>query len=201
MKTGDITQWFADNGDLTLRLDYNLNENSVVFDLGGYHGEWSNKIFDKYKCNIYIFEPIEDFYNLIYNKFKDNNKIKVFNFGISDVNEKMFISLQNDGSSFNFKNENQLECEVKSIIDVLTENNIKKIDLIKINVEGDEYKILNKIITENLINVFDNIQVQFHGFSPNSIVLREQIQNELLKTHSLTYNYEFVWENWEKNSY
>ena len=34
----DVDRWFADRGDQTLRLDYDLNENSVVLDLGGYHG-------------------------------------------------------------------------------------------------------------------------------------------------------------------
>ena len=199
MKTGDITKWFGDSGDHTLRIDYNLNEESIVFDLGGYHGEWSNIIFDKYKCNIYIFEPIKNLYENICQKFDNNNKIKVFNFGISDVNKKMFISLQNDGSSFYIKNENQLECEVKSITDFLNENNINKIDLIKINVEGDEFKILPKILKDNIIHMFDNIQVQFHEFYPNSKTIRNEIQNELLNTHHLTYNYDFVWENWEKN--
>ena len=198
MKTGDITKWFGDSGDHTLRIDYNLNEESIVFDLGGYHGEWSNIIFDKYKCNIYIFEPIKNLYENICQKFDNNNKIKVFNFGISDVNKKMFISLQNDGSSFYIKNENQLECEVKSITDFLNENNINKIDLIKINVEGDEFKILPKILKDNIIHMFDNIQVQFHEFYPNSKTIRNEIQNELLNTHHLTYNYDFVWENWER---
>ena len=33
----DVDRWFGDNGDHTLRLDYPLNEDSVVLDLGGYH--------------------------------------------------------------------------------------------------------------------------------------------------------------------
>ena len=40
-----VAPWLADNGDKTYRLDYNLNENSVVFDLGGYEGQWASDIF------------------------------------------------------------------------------------------------------------------------------------------------------------
>jgi FkbM family methyltransferase len=199
MKTGDITQWFADSGDHTLRVNYNLDENSIVFDLGGYHGEWADKIFTKYGCTVYIFEPINSLYEGIVKKFSNNEKIKVFNFGISDINEKRFISLENDGSSFYKSSGNEIECEVKSITEFLKEEEINKIHLMKINVEGDEFKIIEKILNDKIVNIFDNLQVQFHEFYPNSRELRLQLHDELSQTHHLTYNYEFVWENWEKN--
>ena len=39
----DITslhRWFADNGDYTHNINYTLNNDSIVIDLGGYHGFW-----------------------------------------------------------------------------------------------------------------------------------------------------------------
>ena len=33
-----LERWFKDNGDETHRLNYNLNKNSLVIDLGGYLG-------------------------------------------------------------------------------------------------------------------------------------------------------------------
>lgn len=199
IKTGNMYLWFSDGGDYNLRLDYDLNENSVVFDLGGYKGEWTQKIFDKYSCTIYVFEPIKNLYNDIVKKFEGNDKIKIFNFAISDVNEKRFISLKDDASSFYKTSEDELECEVVSISDFLSNEKINNIDLIKINVEGDEYKIMKKILSDGLINIFKNLQIQFHEFYPNAHQIRSEIQSQLSKTHSLTYNYEFVWENWEKN--
>lgn len=44
MHTGNIKEWIALNGDNTLRLDYPLDEQSVVIDLGAYHGDWTKKI-------------------------------------------------------------------------------------------------------------------------------------------------------------
>jgi hypothetical protein len=38
----EVTRWFKDKGDETLRLEYpELNKDSLVFDLGGYHGDFS----------------------------------------------------------------------------------------------------------------------------------------------------------------
>ena len=53
-----VKPWFECNGDKTLRLDYKLNQESFVIDLGGYEGEWSADIFCKYGSNIYVFEEI-----------------------------------------------------------------------------------------------------------------------------------------------
>ena len=56
--------WFKIQGDKTLRLNYNLNDASLVFDLGGYEGQWSSDIFSKYCCfinrkwNDFCFHPL-----------------------------------------------------------------------------------------------------------------------------------------------
>ena len=60
-----VNQWFKDNGDSTLRVKYPISENSIVFDVGGYMGEWSLKIVDRYNPYIYIFEPVPEFYSII----------------------------------------------------------------------------------------------------------------------------------------
>ena len=96
-------------------MNYDLNENSVVLDLGGFHGEWANKIWHKYNCFIYVFEPIPNLYEYINERFKDNEKIKVFNFGISDVDKTIGITLNNDGSSFYLEGQDKVECSVKSV--------------------------------------------------------------------------------------
>ena len=57
--------WFKDNGNFTHALNYTLNENSVVVDLGGYHGIWANQIIQKYNPFVYLFEPIPEFYNIL----------------------------------------------------------------------------------------------------------------------------------------
>jgi hypothetical protein len=45
-----------------------------------------------------------------------------------------------------------------------------------------------------------NVQVQFHDFVPDAERRMRRIQEKLGKTHSLTYQYLFVWENWALKS-
>jgi len=43
-----LQRWFRDNGDRTHRINYDLDRDSIVFDLGGFEGSWSADIFEKY---------------------------------------------------------------------------------------------------------------------------------------------------------
>ena len=52
-----------DNGDGTLRINYDLTEDSVIMDLGGYRGDWTNLMINKYNCTSHIFEPVKSLVN------------------------------------------------------------------------------------------------------------------------------------------
>lgn len=190
-------KWFKDNGDNTLRLEYPLNEDSIVFDVGGYKGEFANKIFEKYKCNVYVFEPVSTFYEKICEKFKYNPKIKVFNFGLSDVDEKLDISISDDASSVHTDLDSKEDIKLRSVNEFVLENKVKYIDLMKINVEGGEFQILPALIDSAYIKNIGNLQIQFHNFIPKAEEMRESIRKQLANTHRLTYDYYFIWENWE----
>ena len=61
--TIQVKKWFADRGDQTLRLEYpELTSDSIVFDLGGYLGDFSAAIVERYNCKIYIFEPHPEYF-------------------------------------------------------------------------------------------------------------------------------------------
>lgn len=193
-----VQPWFAAKGDQTLRLDYDLNSDSIVFDVGGYKGEFTAEILCKYNANIYIFEPIRDFFLIIMSKFSNNKKVKPFNFGLAGKDQELEISLSDNSSSVYLNGENKETIQLKAIVDFIETNDIKQIDLIKINIEGGEYELLESLIDNKCISMFINIQVQFHDFLfENAKERMNKIQENLSKTHELTYQYEFVWENWK----
>lgn len=196
---GNSGQWHADNGDYTHRLNYNLNDDSIVLDLGGYEGWFSEQINRKYGSKIFCFEPIKKFASQIDDKFKKFNNIKTFQLAISDKNGKDVIYYNDNSSSTHVKTGTKFEINCITLDKIMTDNDINKIDLIKINIEGEEYSLLEYMIKNNLIEKCVNIQVQFHIIVDNYQIRYDYIKYELEKTHHLTYKYPFVWENWEKN--
>lgn len=188
--------WVKDKGDETHRLTYDLNEASVVFDLGGYEGSFTKQIHERYKSNIYIFEPIPDFFQKIVHRFENNKKIMPFNFGLSNYDGTIKINLNNDGSSVFGTSDSFELIKLKDIVSFIKENDVHCIDLMKINIEGGEFQVIPALIESGLINRVSNLQIQFHTFVKDAIFLRDDIRNKLSETHELTYDYWFIWENW-----
>ena len=157
----ELHKWNASRGDETYRLNYKLNENSIVFDLGGYRGEWAQKIYDRYGCNIHVFEPHPEFSKNLYDKFGDNKKITVYDFGLytkttttklSDVGSSSSIITSDDG----------VDVKLVDIVTFLKNINISRVDLIKINIEGSEYELIDHLYQNDLLQKFDNLQIQSH---------------------------------------
>lgn len=192
--------WFSTHGDRNLRLNYDLTEKSLVFDVGGYEGQWAGDIFSKYHCTIHIFEPVEEFADKIERRFSDNNKVFLHRFGLAGETKKAQLSISADGSSVFRQGNNIQKISLIKAIDFIKENDIHTIDLMKINIEGGEYELLEHLIDTKFIHNIINIQVQFHDFVPGASERMIKIQEALQKTHYLSYQYEFVWENWRKKS-
>ena len=192
-----VVQWFEANGDKTHRLNYDLTPSSLVLDLGGYEGQWSSDIFSMYSCTIMVFEPVLQFAEKIRQRFSKNPKITIFEFGLSKESKEETLALNQDGSSIYVKDGKLCQIRLVKALDFFKDKNITHIDLMKINIEGEEYDLLDHLLDNNLVESINNIQVQFHDFVPNADSRMKKIQSRLEITHYLTYQYHFVWENWE----
>ena len=184
------------------RYVYDLNEHSVVFDLGGYEGQWTSDIYARYCPTIHVFEPVQLFFNKISKRFRTNKRIFVHQYGLSDANKKVDIFLDANGSSQFIQTGHQIErISLVKAMEFLSEHHINHIDLIKINIEGGEYDLLDHLIASGWVKNISNIQVQFHNFVPDALTRMHDIQNKLALTHHTTYSAPFVWENWKRNTH
>lgn len=193
----EYDRWVGDAGDLTHRLNYELDKNSIVVDLGGYKGYWTENINKKFGCKIYILEPLKVFYGDLIEKFKEYNNIVPINVALLNKNENTQMSIKGDMSSLFDPGENNEIIECLDVKDFFQKYEIDKIDVLKINIEGSEYDLLDRIIDLNLHSNIKNLQIQFHRFIENCDSRRISIQNRLSDTHKCTWNYDWIWENWQ----
>lgn len=195
-KSVSVLKWKVLRGDTTLRLNYELTPESVVFDVGGYHGDWANQIASRYDSHIHIFEPVDDYYKVIERKLSANPKIVINKSGLSNKTENHLISIDEAGSSVIKLNGKVTEIKLVDIYQYVSDHDITKIDLIKINIEGSEYALLDRMHETDLIRACVDIQIQFHDFFPGAISHRNRLREILSSTHELTYDFPFIWENW-----
>lgn len=190
----EVTRWFMDRGDYNLRLAYELKEDSLVYDIGGYLGDFASDIFSQHLCRVKIFEPVPDHAEYIKNRFTKNKKVEVFDFGLSSENTFGLISNASESSSL-YDGEKLLTVPLVSLQEFMESQN-DTVDLMKINIEGGEYDLLENTPMD-VLSKTKNIQVQFHIFVDNCIERMYEIRKKLSKTHTCTYRYDFVWENWQ----
>lgn len=199
LNTQEITKWFADRGDYTHNITYPLNENSIIMDLGGYTGVWVHQMIEKYNPYVYILEPVPNFYNGMVSKFSNNNKVNLLNVGINSEDKDGVIFMSGDGTSSNLTNGEVINVKFNTIETILEHFKLKQVDLIQINIEGDEYPLLEHMLKTGSVNKFKNIQIQFHLGIDNCIQRRDIIRQGLVENNfKIKFDYPFVWESWTK---
>lgn len=173
--------------EVFVEKDYNLlsNENLVVFDIGMNIGISSlffalNKNVDK----IYSFEPVVTTYNqALYNLELNptySGKIEAFNFGMGGFSrvEKVLYNSQAKGNCgirlesslvIDKKNAKEIDITIKDINEVLPALMAKhsgQQKVLKIDCEGAEYEIIQKLNDANLFNDISVLLIEWHDKGP-----------------------------------
>ena len=194
-----IRAWFADRGDQTLRLDFkDLDVGGTVFDLGGYKGDWTAEIDARYRTTTYIFEPIAEFHAQICSRFQSNPRIRPFQFGLGVGDAQIAMRLSADGTGAFAAGAGDETVRITGIGEFMSVQGIDQIDLMKINIEGGEFDLLEHLAASGEIKRIRRLQVQFHDFVPDAIRRRAKIASALAQTHRQVWCYYFVWEEWER---
>jgi FkbM family methyltransferase len=195
--------WIRDNCYETIWVDHQINSNSVVIEFGGYLGRWSKEIQKRYNPNLFVFEPVTEFYDKIQQQFVGNNKVRVINEGVSLYNEEKIIYVNSDSTSVlensDYTKYNYIEKLVKfrSIDSILEITG--KVDLCQINIEGYEYELLTYLISTKKIYNFNKMIIEFH-FERDPVFQknRRKIQEDLKDLgYRQVWNYDWVFECWE----
>lgn len=201
-KTIARRRWNIDRGKHSLPSNFPIDSDSLVFDVGGYRGNWSSQIYEKYQPELWIFEPVENYYNTISEKFTETPNVQTFNHGLyNETTEKVLYT--NQRRSTIVENESATDQQKVRLVDIdefLKEHDIDNIDLMKINIEGSEFELLNRIIDKNHIKKIKHLVVQFHNFPyiSNPVQRKRDIESRLKQTHDLIYKYEFIWQRWDR---
>lgn len=146
-----------------------LDRNSIVYSFGvGTDISFDLDVIGKYNCNIFCFDPTPDS-KIWINSISIPEKLKFYEYGLSDKNEKVkFYKPINDShiSHSTIKNDNShadeyILVEMKDLDTIMVELGHRFIDILKLDIEGSEYKVLESILLKEEIFI-RQIVVEFH---------------------------------------
>jgi FkbM family methyltransferase len=192
----------------------NLNNLGTILDLGANNGIFIEKMLRNGAQKIYGFEPSPNALSNLMHRYGSNDKVTIVNKAVSNNSGKLTFYYHPDNSTISAFDKNHiiphlpeneiLSCEVETIKldEYCASQNIDIIDLIKIDVEGAEYMILNSLNKEFYSKV-KNLLVEIHenvndkvknlisylrncGFEINSFAVGENpcSEEQLLKSHN-----------------
>ena len=179
-----------------------ISKDPVFFDLGAFKGNWSQEMLSRFGGISHMFEIHPELLEKLNITFAKEDNAHVHPFGLGPKNEQIKLALYTDGEGFSLSRARQsgqdVCVEIKSFSDFVDENKIENIDVCKINIEGAEYDLLEKMIENKTHLKCKNIQVEFHRQYPIPDWFNRYnvIRAELLKTHVPTLDYYFSWQNW-----
>lgn len=157
ISTGKSSRNFADPF-LIQKFLFPGEKHLVVFDVGAYIGDITNiftRIFPQ--ATIYCFEPFPNSFNKLRHLAKSSS-IKPFQIALSDKNGQARLQINSDRScnsmfprpttgakyySENSRYNGQLEIETQTLDTFCNKEGITDIDILKLDVEGAELKVLN----------------------------------------------------------
>jgi FkbM family methyltransferase len=170
-----------------------LTADSLVMDLGAHIGQWSSRISAYYGCRVAAFEPVFAFYHSL----SRINGVYAFHFGLAPTSSDATMNVADDASSLYSEVGAPTEIvHLVSIDEFFADHGIDRVSLMKINIEGAEFDLLDHMITTGLIAKVDNLLVQFHSFMPRAVERHLAIELALTKTHELVSRQSWEWEEW-----
>lgn len=167
--------------------DYNFKENDLIVDVGGYIGE-SAIYFSRFTKNkIYVLEPVKKNYNKILINIQMNNlrNIIPFNLAMTADGRDVDMAIRTDDLISSHITDKSGKIKSITLQKFIRENNISKIDLLKLDVEGSEYEIIMGLDNSDFDKI-NNIMMEIHK---SDIYSREELINFIRdKGYTITCN-------------
>lgn len=186
--------------------DADLGPDSVVIDAGAYVGEWSERVVERYDPTIHAFEPGEGAFARLERTFADRPRVHLHRAALGAHDGVARLDEAGPGSTVTAATAPAGaaavpgEVEVRDVATLLDELGLDRVDLLKLNIEGGEYDVLDRLAETGWLPRVEVVSVQFHEWHPDAHRRRRRNRRALARTHTETWCYPWVWELWTRSS-
>jgi len=174
-----------------------VSSSSLVIDAGGYHGSWTAEMLVRYGCTVKVFEPTPELAANLRERFGQNNRVTVDEEALGGQGGVEEFTVAGLGSGATVPHAGpRIRVRKVDVADVLGAGP-PRIACMKLNIEGAEYEVLDRLIETGFHDRVDCFLIQFHNFVATAPEHRQRIRSILAKTHRLVWDFPLVWERWD----
>jgi len=187
--------WILLRGDERVQSALMVAPESLVIDVGAYLGDFTALARERWSARVIAVEPIDKFCSTLLDRFRKDSSVEIIPGALGAKRGMIQISMADDGSSAWGSSDEQIEVKVMDVAEVINE---QIVSLMKINAEGAEFDVLDRLIDTGQIEQIETLLIQFHKFVPDAERRRRVIRSRLRATHRVKFNVPWVWEQWIK---
>lgn len=175
-----------------------LDQTSVIVDLGAGKGEFSDCILSKLpNCRIISVEPDPFLFHELTMKYEKQNNVEVLNAAATGneaiTGEREFYLGKNSEANSLHKSligetnfQSEITVRTVTLEDIFLLFHLEKIDLLKVDIEGEEWNIFENFSKRNFDRILQ-ISVEFHDFLIPSLRARSERSVKMLKEFGYTF--------------
>lgn len=151
-------------------------EHFTLFDCGANIGDYALGVVAHFpeQCKVYCFEPVPSTFTTLKENVASNPLIECFNFGLGSGEMTVKVYTNPDNSCISslyqrqvahhkFEMQNTQDVQIRTLDNFCTEQDIRRIHLLKIDVEGHELQVLQGAAGMIGRNAIEYIQFEFGG--------------------------------------
>lgn len=194
-----------------LLVDADLTEGSVVLDVGAFEGQWTARALARaddrsggcVSLSVHAFEPEPGVLDRLRGSATGRDpRVTVHPFGLGGRDRTESLLIGGPGSSVFDRSEapaplGRVDVELRDVDAVLRAEGVDHIDLIKVNIEGGEFELIDRLYETGWLARTGTFIVQFHEFHPEAHRSRRRNRRQLAATHRRTWSYGWVFERWD----
>lgn len=179
------------------RYEFELDRQGLLMDLGGYKGHFVLEVLKQHDCRLWVFEAMPEYSARLARRLGRIPGVRIFPYGLAGTDQTAQLRVDEDASSvFETASARSVRIKLRSVVSFLNAARPRRIDVMKINIEGGEYELLERLVESPWMRKIGRLQVQFHPFVPGALGRMKAIQSNLCKTHRLEWGFPMVWESW-----
>ncbi len=221
----DILDKYFHQKNIIKYLKKNLENLEVFFDIGSHKGTYTDLILNNFKVKkVIMIEPQKNIFRFIKKKYSRNKKINIYNLAISDVKKSQALYINKHdltssltqidkknkylnlkaklfGGTINDLIQKKYMVNTYKLSDIIKKNNVRRIDLLKIDTEGHEFQVLKGAGTF-LRDKVNFMLIEIHNSNIFLNYDSKKIHNYLKKNKFiLKKRYRFPFTSWEDRIY
>ena len=180
-----------------LLTDFDLPEqDATIVYVGAFEGNGAAKLADRYDADVHAFEPGPPQLEKLRAKAASRPRLHVHPCGLAGRNMSAALSIDGQASSIYDEGAESSMIDIRDAAEVFDELGLDRIDLLKVNIEGAEYDLFDRLLETGWIDRTDRMLIQFHEWHPWAYRRRAGIRRRFRTTHDQQWDCDFIFEFW-----